>query len=53
MTQPKTYEALQAERDDLLAALKQCYAHMGWRPAKVPAHVADDALAAITKAEAA
>jgi hypothetical protein len=35
---------------ELVKALQQCYDHLGWNPAKVPAHVADDALAALKKA---
>jgi hypothetical protein len=42
--------SIPAVNADLLKALEQCYAHLGWAPAKVPAYVADDARAAIERA---
>lgn len=34
---------------EALKALQQCYEHLGWNPAKVPAYVAEDARAFLSK----
>lgn len=56
-TETLSLSSVTAERDqlretvkELTAALQQCYDHLGWNPAKVPAYVAEDALVALTKA---